>query len=233
MTMHIAGAGCCLMDLLYPEVDFSTPAFAAVRTRREGDGGLAPGRLVFAEDAKRFSGRPFPETLAAILGGKPVPEAANVGGPSIVALVHASQMLEGEDVSVAYYGATGDDAVGAEIRSKLSRTSVDLSRLETREGRTPSTQVLSDPDWDGGRGERCFVNEIGAAAAYGPENLAEDFFDGDIVALGGTALVPRMHEGLPGILARARSRGAFTFVNTVFDFRAERRDGVGAWPLGG
>ena len=59
MTMHIAGAGCCLMDLLYPEVDFSTPAFAAVRTRREGDGGLAPGRLVFAEDAKRFSGRPF------------------------------------------------------------------------------------------------------------------------------------------------------------------------------
>jgi sugar/nucleoside kinase (ribokinase family) len=231
--MRIAGAGCCLMDLLYPEVDFSTSAFAAVRSRREGDGGLAPGRLVFAEDAERFAGRPFPETLAAILGGEPAPKAANVGGPSIVALVHASQMLEGEGVSTAYYGATGDDAIGAEIRSKLSRMSVDLSRLEMREGRTPSTQVLSDPDWDEGRGERCFVNDIGAAAAYGPDDLAGDFFDADIVTMGGTALVPRMHEGLPGVLARARSRGAFTFVNTVFDFRAERRDGVGAWPLGG
>jgi sugar/nucleoside kinase (ribokinase family) len=233
MSMRIAGAGCCLMDLLYPGADFSTPAFAAVRSRREGDGGLEPGRLVFAEDAERFAGRPFPETLAAILGGEPVPKAANVGGPSIVALIHASQMLEGEGIAVSYHGATGDDAVGAEIRSKLARMSLDLSRLETRRGRTSTTQVLSDPDWDGGRGERCFVNDIGAAAAYGPADLGGEFFDADIVALGGTALVPRMHEGLPEVLARARSRGAFTFVNTVFDFRAERRDGIGAWPLGG
>jgi sugar/nucleoside kinase (ribokinase family) len=142
-------------------------------------------------------------------------------------------MLEGEDAVVSYYGATGNDEVGRNLRAMLSRTCLDVSRLETRAGRTPSTFVLSDPDWDGGRGERCFVNEIGAAEAYGPEDLGADFFGADIVALGGTALVPRIHEGLPGILARARSRGALTFVNTVFDFHAERRNGGGAWPLGG
>ena len=93
--------------------------------------------------------------------------------------------------------------------------------------------MLSDPSWDGGRGERCFVNDIGAAGDYLPADLDEEFFEADIVALGGTALVPGLHEGLPGILARARARGALTMVNTVFDFRAERRDGVGPWPLGG
>jgi sugar/nucleoside kinase (ribokinase family) len=259
MPVRIAGAGCCLMDLLFPSVDFSSPAFLAARSLREGDGGLSPGRLVFAEDAERFTGRPFDETLRGILGpgsaaaagaagataagaasagaasaGAVVAATArNIGGPSVVSLIHAAQMLEGEGIAVAFYGATGDDEIGHELRERLSRTPLDASRLETKPGRTPSTFVLSDPNWDGGRGERCFVNEIGAAGDYRPANLGEDFFGSDIVALGGTALVPRLHEGLPGILAAARARGVLTVVNTVFDFRAESRDGRGPWPLGG
>ncbi len=231
MPLRIAGAGCCLMDILYPNADFSSDAFAAARSRSEGDGGLSPGRLVFAEDAERFIGKPFPETLAEIAG--PEPAAENVGGPSVVALVHAAQMLDGEEIPVVFHGATGGDQTGRELRERLARTPLDASGLETRPGRTPSTFVLSDPTWDGGRGERCFVNDIGAAEGYLPSDLGEDFFRADIVALGGTALVPRLHEGLPGILAEARSRGALTVVNTVFDFRAERRDGVGPWPFGG
>jgi sugar/nucleoside kinase (ribokinase family) len=219
------------MDILYPKADFSSAAFSAARSRREGDGGLSPGRLVFTEDAERFTGRPFAETLAAIAG--PSPAAENVGGPCVASLIHAAQMLEGEGIPVACYGATGDDGIGRALRGKLSRTPLDASRLESLRGRTPSTFVLSDPSWDGGRGERCFVNDIGAAEAYGPADLDEDFFGADIAALGGTALVPGLHEGLPGILAEARSRGSLTAVNTVFDFRAERRDGIGAWPLGG
>jgi sugar/nucleoside kinase (ribokinase family) len=236
MTTRIAGAGCCLMDMLYPDADFSSPAFAAVRSRREGDGGLSPGRLVFAEDAARFADSsaarlPLAAAIAAIAG--PERAAENVGGPSIVSLIHAAQMLEGEDAVVSFYGAIGDDEVGRDLRAMLAHTCLDASRLETRAGPTPSTFVLSDPGWDGGRGERCFVNDLGAAEAYGPEDLDEDFFGADIVALGGSALVPRIHEGLPYVLERARSRGALTFVNTVFDYRAERRDGIGAWPLGG
>jgi sugar/nucleoside kinase (ribokinase family) len=231
------------MDILYPKADFSSAAFAAVRSRREGDGGLSPGHLVFAEDAERYTGRPFDDTLAALAtsetsaGSDPEagfwPAAKNVGGPSVVALIHAAQMLEGEGIPVAFHGVTGDDETGRELREKLARTPLDASRLETRPGRTPSTFVLSDPTWDGGRGERCFVNDIGAAEGYLPADLGEDFFEADIVALGGTGLVPGLHDGLPGILAKARSRGALVVVNTVFDFRAERRDGIGAWPLGG
>ncbi|MGA2545938.1 MAG: carbohydrate kinase family protein [Rectinemataceae bacterium] len=249
MSIRIAGAGCCLMDILYPKADFSSAAFSAVRSRREGDGGLSPGHLVFAEDAERFTGRPFGDTLAALAesatlaasatlaGADPEagfwPAAKNIGGPSVVALIHAAQMLEGEGIPVAFHGTTGDDETGRELRDRLIRTPLDASRLEERPGHTPSTFVLSDPTWDGGRGERCFVNDIGAAAGYLPADLGEDFFEADIIALGGTGLVPGLHDGLPGILAEARSRGALTVVNTVFDFRAERRDGIGAWPLGG
>jgi len=233
MAMRIAGAGCCLMDLLYPGANFSAPAFAARRSRREGDGGLSPGRLVFAEDAERFAGEPLESLLAAVLGRDPRPKAANVGGPSVVSLVHASQMLEGEDAEVTFHGVLGDDEVGRELRGMLARAGLDLSRLQTRKGRTPSTRVLSDPEWDSGRGERCFINDVGVADSFGPEDLGEDFFDADIVALGATAIVPRLHGALPSILGRARSGGAFTFVNTVFDFFAEREDPVGAWPLGG
>ena len=227
------------MDLLFPSADFSSTAFLAARSLREGDGGLSPGRLVFAGDAERFTGRPFAETLSGILGlgagaaGSPPAAARNVGGPSVVSLVHAAQMLEGEGITVAFHGATGGDEIGRELRERLARTPLDVSRLEARPGRTPSTFVLSDPNWDGARGERCFVNEIGAAGDFLPADLGEDFFEASIVALGGTALVPRLHEGLPGILAESRARGALTVVNTVFDFRAESRDGDGPWPLGG
>jgi sugar/nucleoside kinase (ribokinase family) len=235
MGIRIAGAGCCLVDILYPNADFSSEAFAAARSRREGDGGLSPGRLVFAQDAERFTGLSLAALVAEIAraGASGLRPSENVGGPSVVSLVHAAQMLEGEDAAVEYHGATGDDELGEELRAMLSRTPLDAAGLEARPGRTPSTVVLSDPRWDGGRGERCFINDIGAAEGYAPSALGDGFFGADIVALGGTALVPGLHEGLPGILAEARARGALTFVNTVFDFRAERRDGVGAWPLGG
>ena len=101
MKIRVAGAGCCLMDLIYPEVDFSSAAFRAAASGNEGDGALAPGRLVFAADAEAFAGRPFAEVLADIVGRAPdggpaSPAAENVGGPSVVSLVHAAQMLEGE-----------------------------------------------------------------------------------------------------------------------------------------
>jgi sugar/nucleoside kinase (ribokinase family) len=233
--MRIAGTGCCLMDLIYPSVDFSSESFGALRSRREGDGGLEPGRLVFAEDAERFAARARGRGLVEILAelGPAGPAAENVGGPSVVSLVHAAQMLEGEGVSVSFHGTVGDDEPGRRLRSLLARTPLDSSRLETRSGRTPSTYVLSDPSWDGGRGERCFVNEVGTAERYAPADLGELFLGADIVAFGGTALVPAVHEGLPGLLATARAGGALTVVNTVFDFRSERRHPGKPWPLGG
>ena len=220
------------MDILYPEADFSSPAFEALRSRRDGDGGLSPGRLVFADDLEVFGGRPFPELLHGLFGKEPK-KAENVGGPSVVSLIHAAQMLEGLPVRVSFHGSRGDDALGERLETLLGRTPLDLADFRPREGRTPSTWVLSDPRWAGGGGERCFVNEIGSADSFGPAELGSSFLDADIVAFGGSALVPALHEGLPNLLAAARAGGALTLVNTVYDFRNERRFPFSPWPLGG
>jgi hypothetical protein len=53
---------------------------------------------------------------------------------------------------------------------------------------------LSKQVGDGGHGGRTFVNNIGAAWKYFPENLTHDFFDSQIVCFGGTFL-EKYHGG--------------------------------------
>lgn len=233
MTIH--GAGCCLIDDLYLPVDFSSPAFRAARSRSPGDGGLTPGKLVFAEDFERFIGMPYETALASLIGGI-APTARNLGGPSIVSLAHAAQLLAAPAaipaVAVRYFGARGDDATGIHASSYLARLPIDSTDFIVAPLSTPRTDVLSDPAYDGGHGERSFINLVGSAANYGAEELPAHFFDADIIALGGTALVPRLHDALTVLLRRARKNGAFTFVNLVYDFRSERASPGAKWRLG-
>jgi sugar/nucleoside kinase (ribokinase family) len=244
MTLH--GTGCCLIDYLYASIDFSSPAFAAARSRREGDGGLTPGRLVFAEDFERFAGKPYEKVLAGITGGK-APTTHNLGGPSVVALAHAAQLLHGRDEdasqarseqsgassnTVRFYGIRGDDATGALVAEAVSRLPFDETRISVADAATPRTDVLSDPRYDGGYGERTFINVIGAAGMLRPDDLDRSLFDADLVAFGGTGLVPPLHDGITALLRKARKRGAATVVNLVYDFRSELTAPGKKWRLG-
>jgi sugar/nucleoside kinase (ribokinase family) len=91
---------------------------------------------------------------------------------------------------------------------------------------------LSDPHYDNGHGERIFINTIGAAGELFPDDLDETFFDSDLVAFGGTALVPNIHRALGSLLRQARERKAITVVNTVYDFLSEKQNPEKPWPLG-
>lgn len=227
--LSISGTGCALMDYLYADVRLDSEAFVRYRSRQSGDGGLEPGKLVFVEDLERFAGKPFAKILEELIGGAK-PDRANLGGPSIVALIHAAQMLEGHDVRVRFSGARGNDASADEIMNIVGRMPLDVSGYRTFEGHTPFTQVFSDPTYDHGHGERTFVNERGVADLFAPEHLPDSFFDSDIVAFGGTALVPQIHDNLGSLCRRARAHGAIVLVNTVYDFRNEVKGG--RWPLG-
>jgi len=92
--------------------------------------------------------------------------------------------------------------------------------------------VLSDPSYDNGHGERMFINSIGAARDYYPDELDDDFFCSEIVVFGGTALVPNIHDHLTTLLKKAKLHGCITIVNTVFDFRNEKANPSKKWPLG-
>lgn len=230
--LSVAGIGCCLIDHMHNHFSYGHPVFQQLLSKRRGDGGLVTGGLVFAEDIEIFAGQSFPTILNRLVGST-IPDVSNLGGPSVVALVHCTQLLVGTGIGVQFHGAVGDDSQGAQIRSFLQRTPLNYD-LKTFLGQySPSTVVLSDPSQHAGKGERTFINTLGAAAVYGPEDVPESFYEASIVLCGGTALVPRLHDQLGTILQKAKARGCITVVGTVYDFRSEKAHPGDPWPLGG
>lgn len=228
----ISGAGCALADYLFTNVSFHSKAFQKYQSKAPGDGGLSPGKLVFAEELQKFGGIHYSKILNEITKGLPA-YSFNIGGPSIVSLIHVAQMLNSDDFDVKFFGISGNDDTSDRIRNLLKKTPLDfLGYLATSKQETPFTQVLSDPDYHSGQGERTFINNIGAAWDLTPDFLPEAFFESDIVCFGGTALTPNLHDNLQFLLQKAKSKGALTLVNTVYDFRNEKQNPGKPWPLG-
>jgi sugar/nucleoside kinase (ribokinase family) len=227
----ISGAGCAIADLIYNRVSFASPGFQKYISKHPGDGGLSPGKLVFTEELEKFSSKPYPGILREIVGNRQ-PDKMNVGGPSLVSMIHAAQMLEGEDVEVKFFGMGGNDEYTEQVFRMIQQTPLNINNYRRSEYKpTPTTDVFSDPDYDNGHGERTFVNNIGAAWDFTPELLGNEFFDADIQCFGGTALVPHLHDNLTRILKRSKQKDCITVVNTVFDFRNQKSNPGKPWPL--
>lgn len=228
----ISGTGCALADYLFTNVSFNSAPFQKYRSKKTGDGGLSPGKLVFAEELEEFAGIHYSKILDEITQGQPA-NSFNIGGPSLVSMIHVAQILTDDDSEVKFYGISGEDETSDRIRKMLEKTPVDFSNyLSGSKKPTPFTHVLSDPDFDNGHGERTFINNIGAAWDLTPDILPESFFESDIVCFGGTALTPNLHDNLHFLLKKAKSKKAFTLVNTVYDFRNEKSNPEKSWPLG-
>jgi len=229
--LTISGTGCALADFLYNGISFDGKDFIKYISRKSGDGGLSPGKLVFTEELEKFAGQSFSEIHKDIVGSR-TPDAFNVGGPSLVSLIHAAQLLGNSDYEVKFFGISGNDETGKKIHNIVNQTGLNINNyVGTNDHATPFTDVLSDPDFDHGHGERTFINNIGAAWDYTPQQLTDDFFNSDIVCFGGTALVPNIHDNLTGLLKRAKTHHCITLVNTVFDFRNEKSNPGNPWPL--
>jgi sugar/nucleoside kinase (ribokinase family) len=227
----ISGTGCALADFLYNRVSFSSNSFVKYLSHAPGDGGLSPGKLVFTEELEKYAGRPYPEIIKEIIVDR-APDAFNVGGPSLVSLIHASQLLESGNYEVRFFGMAGKDTTAEKIFEMVRKTPLNIANYKTDSLKnTAFTHVLSDPDYENGHGERTFVNNIGAAWDYTPEMPGPEFFESHIVCFGGTALVPQLHDNLTSLLARARRNKCITVVNTVFDFRNEKSNPGKPWPL--
>jgi sugar/nucleoside kinase (ribokinase family) len=227
----ISGTGCALGDFLYRDISFSSPAFQEYLSKKDGDGGLSPGKLVFVEELENFAMKPYREIINHITGKLPF-NAFNVGGPSMVSLIHASQLLDEKNFDVRYYGMGGNDDTARMITRIADKTPINTRYYLRGLRETPFTHVLSDPYFDSGHGERTFINSIGAAREYSPELIDESFYESDIVCFGGTALVPQIHDNLTDLLILAKKNNSITIVNTVFDFRNQKENPDRPWPLG-
>ena len=225
----IHGTGCSLVDNLYSYCDFSSPAFKQVLSRKEADGGLSPGRLVFAEDFERFTGKLYENALAQITGAPP--NSRNLGGPSVVSLAHTAQVLA-DRADVRFFGVKGNDESADYVERAIRKIPFREYHLVKKDFPSPRTDVISDPNYDNGHGERLFINLPGAANHFYPDDLDEGFFNAGIVEFGGTALVPHIHECLTELLKRAKEAGAVTVVNLVYDFHSGLKRPGQKWKLG-
>ena len=228
--IRVHTTGCSLIDNLYGRVDFTRPDYNRLLSREAGDGGLTTGGLVFSEALTEFAGTEY-RTILKSLTGVDAPDASNIGGPGIVAVLHAAQVNDNPDIRFRFAGVLGKDGNGRRFTELMGRTGFPMADYATNNLPTPSTDVLSDPDHGKGSGERTFINTIGAAGAYGPESLPDDFFDAELLAFGGTALVPPIHDALDSLCRRGQESGAFVLVNTVYDFRSEAKMKGRPWPL--
>ena len=234
--MNVHGTGCGLLDCIYADEDFSSPAYKAAMSKKSGDGGLTPGQLVFSSALEKFMGKSYDEVLDSLNGGK-APETWNLGGPSAVSLAHAAQILAGknagsEPFAVRYFGAWGSDITRSVLEKKLTSLPFAETRMLVKDFPSSRVDVLSDPRFDNGSGERTFVYRKGTLDEFYPEDLGDDFFNAGIIAFGGTALAPRLHDSLTELLKRSRKSGALTEVNLVFDFRSETENPGQKWKLG-
>ena len=228
----ISGTGCALADFLYADVRFDSPDFTRYQSLKPGDGGLSPGKLVFKEELEEFAGADYHNIIREITSNQ-APDAFNIGGPGLVPMINASQLLNEPGFEVKFWGGTGSDKTAVLIYDLLKQTPLDTSNFRIISGKpTPFTDVFSDPSYHKGHGERTFVNNIGAAWDYSPDYLTDKFYASDIVCFGGTALVPQIHDNLTILLEKAKRNNCLTVVNTVFDFRNERINPGRNWPLG-
>ncbi len=237
----VSGVGCSLVDRLFNNISFNSKEFSGYLSKKSGDGGLVPGQLVFVEEFEKFAKEDHQSILNKITNGRSH-DKINIGGPSIVSIIHAAQLSYDNNSEFRFYGGRGNDEEGEFILSLLKETPVDSFNYIITEGETPSTLVLSDPEYNNNSGERIFINSIGAAWNYSTEYLDDDyystdylddnFYSSDIAVFGGTALVPQIHDNLTELLEKAKLNGCITVVNTVYDFRNEKANPDKKWPLG-
>ncbi|HCS36109.1 MAG TPA: carbohydrate kinase family protein [Sphaerochaeta sp.] len=228
--MKIGALGCCLIDYLYTENQYSHDRFRQLSSITAGDGGLIGGGLVFAEDLEKFAGSPFGKVFESLIDEKAA-TSSNLGGPAIISLIHVSQLL-GSGHAYHFNGVVGDDDVAKSIRLHVEKTLVEACFITQEQEKSPTTYVLNDNRAANGKGERSFINVIGAANHFDTTHIDDGFYKKDIVVFGGTALVPNLHEQIDIALVKAKAANAMTIVGTIYDFKNQKKNPTGRWPFG-
>jgi len=232
-NISINATGCSLVDTIINGVDFHSPAIKPFLSLRNGDGGLSSGELVFKENLEGFSDKTLEQILTEIdINNCFI--SRNIGGPAIVAMIAASQILHDKNVSFRFFQNCGNDENGEYIQDNLEKFAPAIKRENYLriKGLTPETTVLSDPSYYKYSGERILINTVGTAGHFTSQELNDQFFEGDILFYGATALTPAIHKDLTALLIKGKVAGRINVVTTVFDFYNERLSPHERWPLG-
>lgn len=124
-------------------------------------------------------------------------------------------------VDTALVARVGADVFGARTRELLADAGVDAASVAVTDEPTGVSVILSAPD------DRAILTLTGALASLTADEVLGALADAGATHLHVASffLVPGLARELPGVLARARERGATTSLDTNWD-PAERWEGV-------
>lgn len=237
-TITVNGIGLACADYLFTGLDFNSPQFKKYLTRTPGDGGISTGHLIYRDDLVKFAGKPLDE-IRKEQGWLRDIDRFSIGGPCIVGLFNAAQLVKGglaknpENITFKLYAGRGEDDTAKRMLEIIHKMPIDISNYIVMPNMvSAATLVLSDQNFNDGVGERSFVYHGGALDHYTIDMVNPDFYDGDILFFSGTASVPQLHAKLTTMLREGKRRGRLTVVGTVFDFYNEKRNPGKRWPLG-
>ena len=92
--------------------------------------------------------------------------------------------------------------------------------------------VLNDSQTNEGNVERSFIVNNGVMDTFTLQEIPEEAFDSDILLLGGTALVPQIHDNWDSVLRKAKQKRCITIVGIIYDYRNQKLRSNQLWPLG-
>lgn len=99
---------------------------------------------VDTEELEKFYGRPYDEILDELTGSS-VPDTFNVGGPSLVYIIHASQMLSIDYFDVNFFGMAGNNETAGKILSIVLSTPLKINNsLALQTVRKPFVSTISN-----------------------------------------------------------------------------------------
>lgn len=126
-------------------------------------------------------------------------------------------------VDTALVARVGADVFGARTRELLAEAGVDTASVAVNDEPTGVSVILSAPD------DRAILTLAGALASLTADDVLAALSEGADAAthlhVASYFLVPGLASELPGVLTRARERGATTSLDTNWD-PAERWEGI-------
>ncbi|NMB26349.1 MAG: carbohydrate kinase family protein [Firmicutes bacterium] len=214
--MRISGVGCCVVDYIYQDIDFTSPGVKRYLCK-DGSNGLMIGEGNLSSHLTTFFGKSEAAIIEDITGGR-TPHKV-LGGVSIVTLVSAAQLLfDRDEIDVYYYANIPDNEPGSIIMDTVGKTPLRTDKIQVMEGDSVVTHALCGNDLDGNP-SRTFICApcVHPSTALQLEQLDHDFYASELTVFSAIQWEPEISGVFTEVLKRCKEAGSITIVSTASD----------------
>lgn len=214
--MVISGIGCCVVDYIYKNIDFTSPAVSKF-VSSDGKNGLLIGEANLIDDLVDYFDTSLDSLINHITNNKK--PSVNLGGVAIIALITAAQLLyDASDVKIFFYANLPNTELGEYIFKTLKSTPIFLDHIHIKDGKDTITYVFCEKE-NNGDATRTFLGypHTDSSTTLKLGQLEDGFYDSDINYFGHIRWEPEINDNLSYVLKKCKSKGNITVLSTASD----------------